>query len=444
MRLSGTVLGTALLASVLFGHQAWASHTIFDYRVDRLEIDGNVHGAHDGTPDVVNEFDDGSLAPDFYNPFGTAFETGGFLALTNPGVHVPSPFADVIDLSLAASSGNVVQGGAGDVTTTSFWAPTLPPPGQSYHVTFFVTYAGSGFQQLMGVGIANREAGLELEQHRTDLNQSTFQYQNTVIDFLPFSADDVTGQIGLRLHLDDASHLVTGSFSLDGGATWTSPFPSRLVSDLATHGAQLLLSADPEPGSGGGGTTTTTVAGTTTTSTTLVPGSCSAAGCRRTTRFDGSKLILKDRGGKGDSLTWKFRRGETTALADFGDPLGSTDYEFCLSDGTGAVLMQITVPGGQTCDGGPCWKATSKGFKFADPDRSYGGVRKMLLRPGTTPVPQVLVKGRGETLTLPPLPIQNLPLTARLRASNGECWANVFDQAGVSGNIPAQFKASGD
>jgi hypothetical protein len=340
MRSFGSVLGAALLASIVCAHHARANHTIFDYRVDRLEIDGNAHGPHDGTPDVVNEFDDGSLAPDFYNPFGTAFETGGFLALTNPGVHVPSPFADVIDLSLVASSGlNAIQGGAGDATTTSFWAPTLPPPGQSYHFTIFVTYAGSGFQQVMGVGIAHREAGLELEQHRTD--------------FLPFSAGDVTGQIGLRLHLDDASHQVTGSFSLDGGATWTSPFPPRLVSDLATHGAQLLLSADPEPGSGGG-TTTTTVAGTTTTSTTLVPGSCSAAGCRRTTRFEGSKLIIKDRGGKGDSLTWKFRRGETTALADFGDPLGSTDYEFCLSDGTGEVLMQMTVPGGQTCGGGPC------------------------------------------------------------------------------------------
>jgi len=444
IRMGHLVLAGLLTATLCVG-QARAFHTIFNFQVDRFEVDGNAAGPHDGTPDVVNEFDDGVLAPDFYNAYGTAFESGGYLVLTNPGFHAPSPLGGTIDLSVAASLGlSRIQGGDGDATVTSYWDPTPPPLDQSYHCTFFVTVAVGGFQQIMGIGIANRAGTLEFEQHRADLNQSTFAYQNLVFDFLPISPGDITGQIGLRLDYDDTTQFVTGSVSLDGGATWTSPFPARELSDLATDDAQVILSADPEPGSGGG-TTTTTVSPTTTTSTTLVPGSCSAIGCRRTTKPLGAKLVIKDKAtDKGDSFAWKFRRGEATTLADFGAPPDATSYEFCLSDGTGAVLMQADVPAGATCNGGPCWKANSKGFKYTDPAKAHDGLRKMVLRPGDAGSSQVLVKGRGENLTLPALPLQNLPVTARLRASTGECWANVFGAAGVGGNIPARFKAKGD
>jgi len=435
---------TGLFFASLCASRAQAFHTIFTFRADRFELDGNTSGPHDGTPDVVNEFDDGALLPEFYNAFGTALESGGYLVLTNPGFHAPSPLGGTIDLSVAASSSTRIFGGSGDATTTSYWDPTPPPLGQSYHFTFFVTVAVGGFQQIMGIGIANRAGTLEFEQHRADLNQSTFAYQNLVFDFMAISPGDITGQIGLRLDYDDSTQFVTGSVSLDGGATWASPFPARELSDMASDDAQLILSADPEPGSGGG-TTTTTVSPSTTTSTTLVPGSCSAIGCRRTTKSLGSKLVIKDKAtDKGDSFAWKFRRGDATDLADFGDPAGTTSYTFCLSDGTGAVLMQADVPPGATCNGSSCWKATSKGLKYTDPDKAQDGLRKIVLRPGVAGASQVLVKGRGENLTLPLLPLQNLPITARLSASNGECWANVFGSAGVGGNIPAQFTAKGD
>jgi len=38
----------------------------FDYRIDRFEADGNVNGHFDGTPDLVDEFDDGVIGPDWH------------------------------------------------------------------------------------------------------------------------------------------------------------------------------------------------------------------------------------------------------------------------------------------------------------------------------------------------------------------------------------------
>jgi hypothetical protein len=46
---------------------------------------------------------------------------------------------------------------------------------------------------------------------------------------VPIDPNDITGQIVLRLSVDDATDMMTGSFSLDGGATFQSPFPSMPV-----------------------------------------------------------------------------------------------------------------------------------------------------------------------------------------------------------------------
>lgn len=447
MHSSAKTIGLALVLTVIaVSPLAHASHKIFSFDVDRFEVDGNSHGAHDGVADVVDEFDDGNIAPGFYSPFGTVVESGGLLTLKNPGFHAPSPFGGIIDFSLVATSQfNVIQGGAGDATATSYWIPTIPALGESYHFTLFVTAAVNGFQQLMGVGVANRAGVLELEQHRTDLNQQTFAYQNAVFDFEPFDAGDVTGMIGLRLVFDDATQLVTGAFSLDGGATWAMPFPSRQLSDMASHGAQLLISADPDA-DGGGGTTTTTVATSTTTTTTFVPGLCDPTSCRRGVVPFASKLVVKDKANdRGDTIKWKLRRGEATAASDFGDPATDTTYEICMQDGTGATLYVGLLLGGANCDGRPCWKRTGQGgWKFSDPNKLNAGIGTVVLKPGSDGAAQVLVKARGIGISMPTLPIQNLPVSVRLTATNGECWATVFGTGGVGTNIPALLKAVGD
>jgi len=54
-----------------------AFHTTFDNTAARFELDGNPSGPQDGVPDLVDEFDDGVLAPNWFGQFGSPEETGG-------------------------------------------------------------------------------------------------------------------------------------------------------------------------------------------------------------------------------------------------------------------------------------------------------------------------------------------------------------------------------
>jgi hypothetical protein len=108
MKATTQVLMLGFVAAAIvtsFAGAASASHTVFSFEVDRFEADGNGFGPLDGTPGFVDEFDDGSLSPSWFNPYGTAFESGGSLFLTNPGTHVPTPLGGVADISIAASTG---------------------------------------------------------------------------------------------------------------------------------------------------------------------------------------------------------------------------------------------------------------------------------------------------------------------------------------------------
>ena len=59
-RLSRVAVGVLVVA--LFNpSRSDAYHTVFSYRVDRVEADGNVYGPLDGVPNFVDEFDDGVL-----------------------------------------------------------------------------------------------------------------------------------------------------------------------------------------------------------------------------------------------------------------------------------------------------------------------------------------------------------------------------------------------
>src|SRR3990172_3612275 len=83
------LLAAGLLAA--FAPAAQASHTAFEYGVDRFEADGNLHGPADGTPDVVDEVDDGGLAPLWQRFFGTLSGGDGFMLLQSPGTHFAIP-----------------------------------------------------------------------------------------------------------------------------------------------------------------------------------------------------------------------------------------------------------------------------------------------------------------------------------------------------------------
>jgi len=91
-----------------------------------------------------------------------------------------------------------------------------------------------------------------------------------------------------------------------------------------------------------------------------------------------------------DSANWKWEPYNATALTDFGDPLTSTGYEFCVVDYDGInaegfprLLFSAALPAGSG------WRQTHSGFYFRSPDKKLrvrvktgagGGQAKVLLR----------------------------------------------------------------
>jgi hypothetical protein len=248
----------ALLSTPLFlaPFAARGSHTTFEFKVDRVEL------VVDGGAPQIDEFDDGVIAP-WNLTRGTAFESGGLLVLTNPGVHTSIPgYGMTLDVT------TVVRGYSGltlgtDFNLESAWAPLLPvPPGQRFSMV--ASYDnGSGANEMVALvlqNLGNAEAapfglpsGLRMVQllvtqvpdpmHPGEFLSLSF----SVLESVAVSPADVTGNIVFRIDWNAATRLFTTSFSLDGGTSFQAPFPSSTIPAAALAGgpAYVAMLADP-------------------------------------------------------------------------------------------------------------------------------------------------------------------------------------------------------
>jgi acyl-homoserine lactone acylase PvdQ len=169
-------------------------------------------------------------------------------------------------------------------------------------------------------------------------------------------------------------------------------------------------------------------------------GNLPASGCRLPTIAAASQLVLKDRTpDTADRLLWRWRKGAATSLADFGNPLASTDYALCVYDGGSALVSSANAPAAGTCGTRPCWRQTSSGFKYGDRDLTPDGLQRITLVAGPSGVARIVVKGKGALLDIPTLPL--LPLPARVQLVNGDgvCWE--ADYSIPIRNQSDQFKA---
>jgi hypothetical protein len=70
------------------------------------------------------------------------------------------------------------------------------------------------------------------------------------------------------------------------------------------------------------------------------------------------------------------------------------------------------------------------------------GLRTLVLKPGAGGKAKIVVKGKGDALVLPALPLDADPrVTVQLVSSTGTCWATSFD-APPSANDDTQFKGA--
>jgi hypothetical protein len=232
---------------------ATAHHTIFSSSVERFEIDGNAFGPADGTLDQIDEFDDGVLAPNWGVLVGTAVEAGGVVTLKNPGLDVSLVPGVTLDVSNVENTTDVANG-AGDFTATSYWVAT--PLGTNREIHF----------QLYGLGSTIEAAGItiqNLDAATAGPNPVGYSATQSVSFFgggggtpqmatVAINQADITGPIVLRMAFDDATDMMTCSFSIDGGVTFQSPFPPmhvfQVLQDLEILlGAASIASTTPPP-----------------------------------------------------------------------------------------------------------------------------------------------------------------------------------------------------
>lgn len=174
-------------------------------------------------------------------------------------------------------------------------------------------------------------------------------------------------------------------------------------------------------------------------------GNSPLAGCLESVVPGRGLLQLQDRNLKQqDTLAWKWTNGAATSLADFGNPLTSTNYNLCLFDqsgGTNRVVMAAQLPAGGTCGNGPCWKQLATGFKYNSRGSTASAVRSLNLKQGADGKARILVKAENVNLTSPlPLQQQN---TVTVQLSNGTaCWEAHYSTNLL--NSPSEFKARPD
>jgi len=167
-------------------------------------------------------------------------------------------------------------------------------------------------------------------------------------------------------------------------------------------------------------------------------------GCKLPTAEFKGRLTMKDKSpDKGDSIVWKWVKGEETMPGDLGDPLASDGFTFCLYDGGGALLTTATVDAGGTCGTKPCWKALgtppgSKGYRYKNGPANDEGVQKLIAKPGLQGKAKAVFKGRGDNLAMPSIPV-TLPLAAQLASTTGTCWSAAFGADGVLKNGAGVF-----
>ncbi len=250
-----------------------------------------------------------------------------------------------------------------------------------------------------------------LEQRGAVYNPATDRFQ-------PDRASDPTlTDAQLRALIDTVDEFATYTCAPPGSGTRMGVDRDE---DTFFDTDEIDAGSDPaDPSSIPGGGPTPTCAATPVTG-------CHAAGK--------SLLLIRTASGK-EKLVWRWLKGVMPLdQSAFGDPTSSTGYALCVY--TGTEMSELNVP-----PGGSAWTTSSSGFKYTDSSLAQDGVRKILLKAGEAGKGKVLVRGRGASLPLPPVPPGGYvtPVTVQLTNGIGQCWEGVYNQ--FIKNDGTQFKA---
>lgn len=245
--------------------QVGATAGDFDYAIERVTVDGNLWGPHDGTPDAVEEAfqENWGVSPLgtpflanwgsailFEQRFGTVQSIDGALHVTSPGTMFDIPSLGILlNMSDAASVEPMLRDGAGDARVEVLFQPATLGLNHFVHATFNTSggeFAGlefSNFDEFVAArNFSPAVAGFCMSSH---LVGSGF---SVIGQTVPLDPSLVGGAIVLALDYDDTAKTITPSFSLDGGQTFSGgfdPLTMQTFDGLGAASATLMMGADP-------------------------------------------------------------------------------------------------------------------------------------------------------------------------------------------------------
>ena len=133
-----------------------------------------------------------------------------------------------------------------------------------------------------------------------------------------------------------------------------------------------------------------------------------------------------------------FSWGDPSAAAPavFGDPTQSTDYAMCVfelapsPDPNATPVAALSIPGGGTCNGRPCWNPLRDGFRLRNTAaKRDGGATRVTLRASETSGMTIAVRGAGAPLELAPtldVPGVLVQVIERVGSADVGCWEATF------------------
>ncbi len=132
-------------------------------------------------------------------------------------------------------------------------------------------------------------------------------------------------------------------------------------------------------------------------------------------------------------LKFKWVKGAEVQHADFGDPGVTTNYSLCLYDSNVSI---DSLAAAIDVRPNPAWLSQSpKGWKYKDKLGAYAGLRKALLKPGTTGKSKATFIAKGVNLALPVAVGagtffgQDPDVTVQLVNESEQCWTATFATA---------------
>jgi hypothetical protein len=222
-----------------------ATATTYSYNLDRFEISGNNSG---GFTDEFNGTAIDSSIWDIDDPTVTA--SGGFANFHTPGsiASIPLGGTSLSEMSYLNGEGWYLHDGDGDYQLTSSWASSIPALNQFYVMNMSSMDAEPNENVMLGV--ANFDATFA-SLLGTSAGPAIFfgwardvEHGEFAIQGFSISPSDITGNILLQLNFLDALNQFATTFSLDGGATYLSPFSNVTAIGALLDKAEVSFGAE--------------------------------------------------------------------------------------------------------------------------------------------------------------------------------------------------------